>query len=168
VSREELVDIIDQDDRVVDRVTRAEMRAGRLLHRCVYIILLDTRGMIFVHRRTWTKDVYPGCWDATIGGVVGSGESYDRGAAREVEEEVGLRDVELKRLFPITYEDESTRVRGMVYSCTSDKALSLQIEEIEEGRFVALDEAVEMMKRERFCPDGLVVFDRFRREQVPR
>lgn len=160
----ELVDIVDDNDRVIDRVTRAEMRAGRMRHRCVYIILLNSSGRIFLHRRTPTKDVYPGFWDATIGGVVASGENYDQGASREVAEEVGLRDVALTRLFPISYEDATTRVSGMVYSCKSDEPLTLQADEIEEGRWAALDEVAEMMKRERFCPDGIVVFDRFLRE----
>jgi isopentenyldiphosphate isomerase len=166
VSGEELVDIVDDDDRVIGRVTRAEMRARRLRHRCVYIILLDAAGRVFTHRRTRTKDVYPGFWDTAIGGVVASGEDYDRGAVREVAEEVGLHGVELKRLFPIDYEDEYTRVSGMVYSCISDQPLSLQAAEIEEGRWATVDELVEMSKRERFCPDGLVVFDRYRRQSV--
>ncbi|MEN9507404.1 MAG: hypothetical protein RI958_3330, partial [Actinomycetota bacterium] len=33
----ELVDVVDDDDRVVGTVTRAEMRAGRLMHRAVFI-----------------------------------------------------------------------------------------------------------------------------------
>jgi isopentenyldiphosphate isomerase len=164
VSASELVDIVDDNDQVIDIVTRAEMRAARLRHRCVYIILLDSNDRIFVHRRTLTKDVYPGFWDATIGGVVASGEGYDEGASREVAEEVGLSDVPLTRLFPFSYEDAKTRVAGMVYSCTSDQPLRLQAEEIVEGRWATADELVQLTKCERFCPDGLVVLNQFLRE----
>ena len=161
MSASELIDIVDDNDRVIEQVTRAEMRAKRLRHRCVYIILLNSKGRIFVHRRTLTKDVYPGFWDATIGGVVGSGEGYDEGASREVAEEVGLDDLALTRLFSVSYEDETTRVAGVAYSCTSDRPLRLQADEIVEGRWATVDEVVELTRRERFCPDGLVVLNRF-------
>lgn len=167
MSADELVDIVDDNDRVIDQVTRAQMRANRLRHRCVYIILLDSKGRIFVHRRTLTKDVYPGFWDATVGGVVASGEDYDEGASREVAEEVGLEDVALTRLFSVDYEDETTRVAGVVYSCTSGGPLRLQAEEIVEGRWVTVDEVIELAQRERFCPDGLVVLNRFLEENQP-
>lgn len=58
------------------------MRARNLLHRCTYVLVLDPRGQIYVHRRTDTKDIYPGMYDMTAGGVCASGGSYDDGAAR--------------------------------------------------------------------------------------
>ena len=60
---DELVDVVDADDRVVRRVSRAEMRRENLLHRAVYLLVRNGRGELFVHRRTPTKDVYPGYCD---------------------------------------------------------------------------------------------------------
>jgi 8-oxo-dGTP pyrophosphatase MutT (NUDIX family) len=113
---------------------------------------------MFVHRRTDTKDVYPGYWDVTIGGVVGTGEDYDTAARREVEEEVGLTTPRLTALFPMTYEDQDTRVRGAVYECVSDEPLRLQVEEIAEGRWVCSDDLEALISGERICPDALAVF----------
>jgi len=156
VSADELVDIVDENDRVVRCVTRAEMRQRRLRHRCVYILLFDSNKRLFVHKRTHSKDVYPGWWDVAVGGVVGAGEDYDSAASREVEEEVGLSGVQLDRLGPITYSDPRTQVMGMIYDCTSDSPLRLQEAEIVEGRWVDNDGLVELEEREHFCPDGLV------------
>ncbi len=157
MSAGELVDIVDENDCVTGSVTRSEMRRQRLLHRCVYILLFDSSGRMFVHRRTDTKDVYPGFWDVTVGGVVGAGEAYAVAARREVEEEVGLTNPRLTLLFPMSYEDHDTRVLGMVYECVSDQPLCLQVEEIAEGRWVRSDDLTALIERERICPDALAV-----------
>jgi len=155
VSAHELVDVVDENDCVIGRVARSEMRQRRLLHRCVYILLFDSSGRLFVHKRTKTKDVYPGWWDVAVGGVVAAGEDYDRAAHREFEEEVGLVGVQLNRICAMTYEDPGTRVRGMIYDCIADPPLRLQEAEIVEGRWVGSHALKQLAELERFCPDGL-------------
>ena len=63
------MDVVDEDDRVVATVTRRELRARQLLHRCTYVLLRNASGQILVHRRTDTKDIYPGAYDVFSGGV---------------------------------------------------------------------------------------------------
>jgi isopentenyldiphosphate isomerase len=162
VSADEVVDVVDEDDRVIGQASRAEIRRQCLRHRSVYILLFNSRGEIFVHRRTQTKDVYPGHWDVAVGGVVGSRESYDACAVRELAEEVGVVGAELRNLFSIRFEDERNRINGMVYACTTDQDLRLQAEEIETGKWIEPDEIAGLAQAEAFCPDGLFVFERYR------
>lgn len=154
---DEWVDLVDDDDRVVARVTRAEMRQRNLLHRAVYVLVRNARGEIFVHRRTTTKDVYSGYYDVTVGGVVAAGEDYDAAAARELAEELGVMNVSLARLGPMRYADERTRIHGMVYAARHDGPFVLQAEEIASGGFVAPAEAERVAREERCCPDGAAV-----------
>src|SRR5438105_14251947 len=86
----ELVDVIDAAVRTIAVVPRDEMRCQRLPHRCVYILVFNRRGDLFVHLRTASKDVYPSHWDVTVGGVLATGESYAEGARRELAEELGV------------------------------------------------------------------------------
>jgi isopentenyldiphosphate isomerase len=90
VSAEEILDVVDVEDRVVGRLPRAEVYARRLVHRCVFVLVRDGAGRIFVHRRTDDKLTYPGRHDMFVGGVVGAGESYDAAAVREAAEELGV------------------------------------------------------------------------------
>ena len=76
----ERVDLVDEHDRVLGVVSRAEMRAGRLLHRCVFVAVVHPDGRLLVHRRSEHKDVWPGWFDIAVGGVVASGEDYDTAA----------------------------------------------------------------------------------------
>jgi hypothetical protein len=70
---DELLDVVDEQDRVVGQATRREVRRRRLLHRFSSVLCRDGAGRLYVHRRTDDKDVYPGMYDMTAGGVLAAG-----------------------------------------------------------------------------------------------
>jgi 8-oxo-dGTP pyrophosphatase MutT (NUDIX family) len=162
----ELVDVVDPDGRTVDTVSRREMRARRLPHRSVYVLVFNRRGELFVHLRVPDKDVYPGHWDVAIGGVLAAGESFAEAAEREAREELGVR-LEPEPLFRLRYEDAATVVHGMAYRACHDGPFVLQPEEIVRGEFLTLDEVAARRTREPFCPDGLLVLSEYRRQGRP-
>ena len=90
----ELVDWVGEDDSVLAVVSRERMRRERLLHRAVFVAVLDGSDRVVVHRRAAWKDVWPSAWDVCFGGVVAAGESWDEAARRELAEEAGLEGVE--------------------------------------------------------------------------
>ena len=159
---DELVDVIDAEGRTVGTMPRRQMRAQRLPHRCVWVLVFNGRGELFVHLRTATKDLYPAHWDVTVGGVPAAGEGLDEAARREVGEELGVA-VEPDALFPFAYADEYTVVQGMVYRVRHDGPFVLQTEEVVCGEFVALAEMAERTGRQPFCPDGVAVLREYRR-----
>src|SRR5437899_12724574 len=122
--RQELVDVVNADGRTIGTVTRREIREGRLGHRCVYVLVFNHQGQLFIHLRTPTKDVYPAHWDVAIGGVLAAGESFDVGARREILEELGV-DAEPQPLFPFRYADAATVVRSMAYRIVHDGPVRL-------------------------------------------
>ncbi len=160
----ELVDVVDDDGRVVGTVTRREMRARRLPHRSVYVLVFNGYGELFVHLRTATKDVFPSHWDPAVGGVLLAGEAFDAGARREAEEELGVTVVPTP-LFPVRYADATTVVHGMAYRARHDGPFRLQVEEIVRGEFLALEAVAARAAREPFCPDGLAVLAEYRRRR---
>lgn len=165
---DELVDVVDEDDRVIDTVTRREMRAGNLLHRCTYVIVQNSGGEAYVHKRTGTKDVYPGMYDVTAGGVLAAGESYDEGARRELAEELGVEGTDVRFRFKHRADGPGGRVWGAVYDVLWDGLIRHQPEEVAWGAFVPLDELRRMLGEREFCPDGREVFERWLREREAR
>lgn len=157
----ELVDVVDADDRVIRQVTRAEMRRDNLLHRAVYLLVFNGRGEILIHRRTTTKDVYPGYFDVTVGGVVDAGEDYATAARRELAEEVGIAGVTIEPLFDVRYADASTQLIGRAFRARHDGGIRLQPEEVVWAAFVPLAEAERIIRAERCCPDGVAVLRRY-------
>jgi isopentenyldiphosphate isomerase len=158
---EELVDVVDAGDRVLRQVSRAEMRRANLLHRAVYVLVRNSRGELFVHQRTTSKDVYPGYWDVTVGGVVAAGEDYDTAARRELAEEIGAAGAVMQPLFAVRYEDASTKLVGQAFLACWDGPITLQSTEVTAGSFVDLAEAERIMRDERCCPDGVGVLRRY-------
>jgi isopentenyldiphosphate isomerase len=161
VTSEEWVDLVDEDDRVIGRVTRKQMRAENLLHRTIAVMCCDPNGRIYVHRRTDRKDVYPGLYDMFVGGVVSAGESYDDAALREIGEELGIVGPTPSFLFEFRYADAFSRSHTAVYRVTWDGPIHHQPSEVAWGAFCALDEIIENEHGWRFVPDGLAAFERF-------
>jgi isopentenyldiphosphate isomerase len=154
---EELVDVVDDHDRVVATVTRARMRAERLRHRCTFVVLRRSDGRVLVHRRSGEKDLWPGCWDVAAGGVVGAGEAWEDAAARELAEEVGVRGVVLRPLGGGTYADDHVDEVARIWTATWDGEVSFDDGEVVEAHWVTPEELAERLGRDRFVPDSLAL-----------
>jgi 8-oxo-dGTP pyrophosphatase MutT (NUDIX family) len=115
----ELVEHVSADGRVVEIVTRQQMRERLLRHRCCYVAVLTTGDEVVVHQRASWKDVYPGWWDLCFGGVCGVGEDWEPSALRELMEEAGL-EAKLTELGRGAYEGDDGSVIGRVYLARSD------------------------------------------------
>ncbi len=84
------LDVVDEDDVIIDRASRVDIHAQGLLHREVHIWFVTPNGEIIFQKRTPKKDTFPGLLDATVGGHVELGQSYEEAALREVQEESGF------------------------------------------------------------------------------
>ncbi len=159
---DELVDLIDREDRIIGRATRGEVRTQNLLHRGVGILCLNSTGQIYVHRRTHTKDVFPGLYDMFVGGVVGAGESYDDAARREIAEELGIRGPTPEPLFRHLYWGDHNRSWVSVYRVTWDGSIRHQESEVAWGAYLDWDELLAKISQWPFVPDGLEIFHAYR------
>ena len=153
----ELVDIVDDDDRVVATVPRREMRARRLRHRAVFIIVTSTTGELLVHRRSEHKDLWPGRWDVCVGGVVGAGESYEAAARRELAEEIGVEGVAPAYVSDGRYVDADVDLVARAFGVVHDGPFRFADGEVVEVRWVDAAGLVELIAGDSFVPDGLAL-----------
>ncbi len=158
---EEIVAIVNEKNVIIGSAPRREMRARNLMHRSTYILVFNSHGALYVQKRTMSKDVFPGYYDPATGGVMLADESYEQGAIRELEEEMGIRDVPLTRLFDFYFADHRTRVWGGAFSCIYDGPLSLQAEEVESVSLMTMEEIFARAPTELFTPDGLYVIQQY-------
>lgn len=158
---EEWVDVVDEHDRVIERVTRRAMREGNLLHRNASVLCRDSRDRVYVHQRTPTKDVFPSMYDLFASGVVASGESYDDAARRELEEELGIAGAPLVALFKHRYEGALSRSFTMVYEVRWDGPIVHQPSEVAWGAFMSRAEIAARNTARLFVPDGWEIFLRY-------
>jgi 8-oxo-dGTP pyrophosphatase MutT (NUDIX family) len=163
VSAEEILDVVDADDRVVGQATRADVYARGLTHRVAFVLVRDSGGRIFVHRRTETKMSFPGAYDMFVGGVVGAGETYDEAALREAEEELGVSGLDRPTpLFRFLYRhpaDGSSWWSG-VYEVRCDLPVRPQVAEIAWHAWISPAGLDRMLAEHDWTPDGVVAYER--------
>lgn len=152
---DEMVAIVDEDNRVVGAVRRADMRLIGLMHRATYVFVFDSTDRLYIQHRTMTKDVYPGYWDLCAGGVVLDGETYDESAERELAEELGVRGVPLAPWFHFLFEDGNSKVWGAAYSCVYDGPIVPQPEEVQAVECIPIDDILSGVDTRQFTPDSL-------------
>lgn len=165
---------MDRENRVIGRAPRREVRGQNLLHRGVGILCRNSRGEVYVHRRTDTKDVFPGLYDMLVGGVVAAGESYEDAARREVGEELGVGGSP-RYLFTHLYDGPRNRSWVAVYEVEWNGPIRHQESEIAWGAWLAWEELLARVDAPaagagdapwEFVPDGLEIFGVYR-ERFP-
>lgn len=161
---DERVDIVDEQDNVIGTATRAEMRERKLLHRGVAILCRNSKGDVYMHRRTDTKDVFPGLYDCFVGGMVTAGEDYDTAAAREIREELGIEDSPVELVFKHHYEGSDNPHLLQFYEVTYDGPITHQETEVAWGSFIPPAELDKIIDDWDFVPDGRELWKRFRSE----
>jgi 8-oxo-dGTP pyrophosphatase MutT (NUDIX family) len=160
-SSDEIIDIVDENDEVVGQSRRAEAYARGLRHRCVYVLVRNPDGYIFVHRRTATKPIFPSLYDMFVGGVVGAGEAYDDAALREAEEELGVFGLPRPaRLFKFHFESTGHRWWSTVYEVRCELPVRPQAEEIAWGAFLPEAEVRQRLGEWSWVPDGRAAYAR--------
>jgi 8-oxo-dGTP pyrophosphatase MutT (NUDIX family) len=158
---DEILDVVDELDRVVGQASRREVRARRLLHRFAAVLCRDPAGRVYVHRRVDDKDVYPGMYDMFAGGVLAAGESYRQAAARELAEELGVVGPRLRFLFKHRYRGAENPSWSALFEVTWDGPVRPQASEIAWGAFLEGDELLARLEEWPFVPDGLEVYRRY-------
>ncbi len=145
---EEWFDIVDAQDAVVGRAPRSEVHRQRLRHRAVHILVFNARGELFLQQRSLAKDDFPGAWDSSSAGHVGSGEGYDHTALREVEEELGVRlDTQPEHLFSLEASEETAWEFCRVYLAFHEGPFVLQASEIRGGGWFPPEAVEDWMER---------------------
>jgi isopentenyldiphosphate isomerase len=133
---EEIFDVVDERDSVIGQKPRSEVHRLGLLHRAIHVLVFNSRGEVFLQKRSTTKDREPGKWDSSSSGHVDSGEDYDDCAVRELHEEIGLIVQKTpERLFKIEACRETDQEFVWVYRCAGEGPFQLHPDEIESGEW---------------------------------
>lgn len=160
---EELVDVVDEEDRFVRKATEREMREKTLLHRAARIILVNKEGKFLVQKRSINKEIYLGFWDIGVSETVKSGESYESAAIRGLFEELGLRyisNIQLIHSFiaKLKFRSKQDNVNYKVYEHLCREKVNANSDEVEEAKFITLDEVEKLIAEDKFTPGGEMAF----------
>ena len=105
-SDDELLILVDSDDREIGFLAKAEAHRGRgTLHRAFSLFVFNPDGELLVQQRAPGKRLWPGHWSNTCCSHPRRGEKMDDAIRRRLREELGLR-AELEFLFKLQYQTQ--------------------------------------------------------------
>jgi isopentenyldiphosphate isomerase len=84
---EELLNVYDDEGRVVATQQRRAAKASGRAVGAINVLLVNGRGEVLLQRRPGDKE-NGARWDKSVGGHVGAGEEFDQTALREASEEL--------------------------------------------------------------------------------
>lgn len=169
---QEMLDVVDDNDNIIGLETRVRVHQEGLLHREIHIWFFTPQGEIIFQHRAKDKDTYPDKLDATVGGHVDPGMSYEETAVKECKEETGV-DINFDDLLFLTKMskrtvDEDTglinnTIRSQYAYLYRDSIDELEVEKgkaigFEKWKIESLSE-LEDKDRDRFIP--LILEDKF-------
>ncbi len=155
--QDELFNVVDEDDNVIGQETRRQCHRKKLIHRNSVFFLFDNDWKVFVNKRSKTKDMFPSYWSLSLGGHVEAGDSYERTAVRELEEEAGIKaKLVFIRFFKVRLKEENENMKLFYFKTNQKPKISKQ--EIEYGEFMTLEEIKKKMKKEKFVPSTPIMY----------
>ena len=146
---EEIFEVVDENDEIIGKATRKECHTNpNLIHRIVVVIVLNSEGKMYLKKRSMTKDLYKGMWEVSCSGHVDHGETYEYAAKRELEEELRIKDIQLKKISKFNIFDEIQKEIAELFICNYDGEIKLNLDEASEGGFFSIDAILSDLESE--------------------
>lgn len=95
MSSQEKIQLVDANDNIIGEKWRDELTNDDCW-RIISLWITNDRGEVLLQQRSFDKKVAPGVWTAAVEGTVDYGDNYETTAQREAEEEIGLKNLNLK------------------------------------------------------------------------
>lgn len=157
----EEVDLVDGEDRIIGSASLGECLDRGLLHRAVAVMVSRSDGRLILQQRSRKDRWHPGLWTLSCTGHVKKGETYEGAAARELEEEIGMR-AELafvtKRQIPTLRQGRLTEREWVsLFAAVSDAAVMVDPVELEGVKELTRQELEGMLGGGSLTPDSVIL-----------
>ncbi len=140
----EYLEVVDEDNQVIGIADRQEIHEKGLRHRSVHIFIFNTRGNLYLQKRSPSKDQYPEHWDTSAAGHTDPGESQKEAARRELQEELGL-DVPLMEVLQYPACLETGWEFVTLFTARTDAPIHLNLEEATTGDYFSPDQLSQLL-----------------------
>jgi isopentenyldiphosphate isomerase len=148
--------VVDAENRFVRWEERHRIHEEHLVHRSIYVLVFDGERLL-IQRRHRDKQTFPSHWDVSCAGHVeesdypdpsdpdaGLDAVYQDVARRELTEELGIQAPELVELGHVPPLAGVHYEQIRLYRTAASGPFTLQVEEVEEVRFVTPDALAAM------------------------
>lgn len=148
-NQNEIFDVVDQNDNVIGQARRGKVHQDKkLIHRSVYILIYNSKGELFMHQRSETKDTDPLFWTVSASGHVTANDSYEEAAKRELFEELGVK-IPLKYINKLVIELPRETEMTAIFRAMSEGPFRLHPIEIKTGKFFSRRKLSRLLKKKK-------------------
>ena len=159
----EFLDIVDENDQVVGRASKDEIYDNSLRHRIAHVLVFNSKGELALQLRGRNVSSRPLHWITSAGGHVQSGETYEQGALREYQEELGVQSkLEFlgKELFLSLTKPEKFLA---IFKTEFNGPFEPDKHAVERVEFFSFEQIKQIINAgEKFHPELLFIFEKFK------
>jgi isopentenyldiphosphate isomerase len=165
VSDEMVLDIVDQADRPIGTIRRAEVLAKHANFRVAHVFVFNSEGQLLIQRLAFKRKRNPGAWGSSVAAYLFASEGYANAAHRRVVEELGIPDIPLQQIGKTEMVDEGSLKFITLFSGKHDGPFSFDISQIQAVEFCSVDDIDRMMRTgmREFTPTFTNVFRFYQR-----
>jgi isopentenyldiphosphate isomerase len=145
---DELLDVVDDDDRVTGQALRTTVHQRGLQHRGIHIFLVTPEGKLLVQQRGWQRGTAPLALDCSVSEHVRAGEGYREAAVRGLAEELGVRRARFHALvkFKLDYGPNDREICQLYEGKVDPSLVRFDPLEVEAVTSYSLDELEALIR----------------------
>jgi isopentenyl-diphosphate delta-isomerase len=162
----EYVVLVDEQDNPIGKMEKQQAHLEGLLHRAFSIFIFNSEKKLLLQKRASSKYHCGGLWTNTCCSHPRENEIVQDAAHRRLQEEMGMQ-CELTPIFSFVYKANfenglTEHEFDHVFFGESNQIPSINIEEVQDYRFVGIDELQIEIKEspQNFTPWFLIALDR--------
>lgn len=142
--------LVNEDNEIIGYKDRKDIQL-KDIYRVSALWIVNSKGEILLAKRVMSKKKDPGKWGPGVAGTVEKGETYEQNIVKEAEEELGIKELVLRKSKIIRVKDGYNYFLK-IFFVTLNKSLEsfkLREEEVEEIRWFSLNEIKEKLNSNR-------------------
>ena len=141
------IPIVDENDNIIGIKDREDRKPSDIT-RVTVIWITDENGNILLQQRKFNKRVGSGKWGPGVTGTVEDGETYESNAYKELEEEIGIKNIPLTESKNFFGENTTGKRFAQLYLCqiSSKQILTPQESEVEKLEWFSKEEFMNFYK----------------------
>ena len=153
---DEMVDVVNENDEIIGKEWKNKCHKEGIWHRVSGVLLFNSEGKMWLQTRVKNKTLHGRNLDFSASGHLKAGESYEEGAKKEMNEELGidtkLIDSGIKIFEDFIYKGELKNkyvkhvIKLFIGKC--DGPFKIQKEELDDIQVYTLEEVRKLMKKE--------------------
>lgn len=160
--QEEIFPLVDETGYVIGQAPRSVCHDGsKLLHPVIHLHIFNSKGELFLQKRSATKDVQPNRWDSSVAGHIDLNETPEAAATREALEELSLVGIEPEYITHYVIETERERELSYCFYTIYNGNFVLNTEELADGKFWEIEEIQAQLGRDIFTANFEQDFNKF-------